>query len=270
MQRNLRKVARFYLFRRTYSWMEGCRQAVVGSTPRSRSAEVSALLSSLQTDNAIDELRSHGVATGIQLPEPSIEAIQRFALSTRCTSPDRQYTGFIHDLPSSGLLVPRLYVCNPMDCESVRQIVDDANLNEVVREYLGYVPNHAEPTLTWSLASGRTHQTDDQRTGYDASVFHYDTEGFNSVQAIFFITDVSRDSGTHVVIRNSHRNKPLSMTLRSSLRTGQQQLIKEFGARAELFIEGQRGTGFLEDPACFHRVIHPTRSDRLALRVIYS
>jgi hypothetical protein len=269
MQRTLRKAARFYLVRRTYSCLERCRQSVVGNARRQYD-EQSTLFADLQTNRLVEQLRLNGVVTGLQLPERTVEAIHDYALNSRCFVPSSQRTFDFRDLRQIVGPVPRVHVCRPMTCDSVCEIVNDAGVNEIVRTYLGYVPNHAEPTLIWSLASGPTTPAPGERTAYDASRFHYDTIGYNSVQVLFYITDVNRHSGVHVVIRKSHRHKSLSMVMRSSLRTSQEQLLNRFGSTAETFIEGQRGSGFIEDPACFHRIIHPTRSDRLALRVQYS
>jgi hypothetical protein len=42
---------------------------------------------------------------------------------------------------------------------------------------------------------------------------------------------------------------------------------KQFGVENEIMIEGEAGTGFVQDTSCYHRATPPIQRDRLMLAV---
>ena len=271
IRRHIRKVARFDSVRRGYSWLEGCRQWLFPRPSQWPSEGLSSLFPDLDIRGMIQELRQVGVVTGLQLPLSIVDVIRGYALQTRCFLPSDAETTFqLSRVVQGNGLIPRAFVCNPESCAAVQQIIDDHHLNSVAHQYLGYVPNRVKATLIWSIASEASVGESNRGHRYDAARYHYDTNGYNSLQVLFYLTDVDRSSGAHAVIRESHRTKPLSMKLRSSIRIQEAELLAFFGPQPELIVEGDKGAGLIEDPACFHRIIPPTASNRLALRLVYS
>ena len=138
-------------------------------------------------------------------------------------------------------------------------------LRAIVRGYLGHEPRTIVPLLSWSFASS---MADDERRRLRHHVidYHYDVEGYNFVYASFYITDCDRLSGAHVMMRRSHKRKPLRMLL-GSAQASEESVYREFGRENELIIEGPAGTGFVQDTSCYHRASPPSRGDRLMLAI---
>jgi hypothetical protein len=270
MHRRLTKIARFESVRRVYSSFEHCKQKLFGSSKQFANSETSVLITDNSIGDVVDQLRLNGIAVGIRLRQTTIDALRKYATAHACfVPPNTERKLSLDEIVDGTTPVLRAQVCDPLGCGAIQRLLSDSYLTGVARQYLGYVPNHVKPSLVWSIASPSTAGVIRQPT-YDASKYHYDTEGYNSLQALFFLTDVCRDSGAHAVIQQSHRRKPLRMKLQSSIRIGEQKLLDYYGEQAETVVVGKCGMGFVEDPACFHRVIHPTQSNRLALRLVYS
>ncbi len=82
----------------------------------------------------------------------------------------------------------------------------------------------------------------------------------------YYFTVADRFSGAHVMMKRSHKSKPLTMLL-GSARASPEAVYRQFGRDNEITIEGPAGTGFVQDTSCYHRASPPTRGDRLMLAV---
>jgi hypothetical protein len=132
--------------------------------------------------------------------------------------------------------------------------------------HLGYSPRRVMTRLYWSPAGALS--DDERRRNGQTIDFHYDIERGSALYAYFHLTDVDRQSGAHVIVARSHRRKPLAMKL-ASTRRSDAAVLGCYGADSVVVVEGAAGSGFLEDPACFHKVLPPVRADRLVLQLRY-
>jgi ectoine hydroxylase-related dioxygenase (phytanoyl-CoA dioxygenase family) len=98
--------------------------------------------------------------------------------------------------------------------------------------------------------------------------FHYDVHGFNFVYVNFYLSDTDRDSGAHVLIAGSHRDKSLRQ-LFGSARISDEAALRRYGAERVRIIEAKAGSGFFEDTACYHKALPPSARDRLMLQLRY-
>jgi hypothetical protein len=151
-------------------------------------------------------------------------------------------------------------------CSAIAQIEQDPLLLQIVQSYLGYYPTRITRHLTWSVVSDLPERG---QSIYPPTTFHYDIAGFNFMTTYFYITDVDVESGPHVMIKRSHVNKPLWMTL-SSGRHSDAAVYGHYGKDKELVIEGKPGFGFMQDPSCMHKVLPPIKANRLLLQLRYS
>src|SRR5262245_18342539 len=106
------------------------------------------------------------------------------------------------------------------NCEPVDRIARNSTIVAVVRKYLGAEPILWLTQLRWSFVSpdhpGKSLERNPGQ--YDFYDFHYDAHDFKSLTAFVYLTDVDRDSGPHMIIPGSHRNKTVRELARISLR----------------------------------------------------
>lgn len=223
---------------------------------------------------AVQRIRDDAVSTVLRLPSRIIHEIELFC---RCellfarndpSGPRFRHSEVKNGYTPDGRPAPIGPITDPMRCKAVTAVVEDPVLREIVCAYLGYMPKKVTPLLYWSFASNFT---DDERRLLLQHVidYHYDVSGYNFVYASFYILACDRSSGAHVIMRKSHRSKPLRMLLGSSV-AREENVHRYFGRENELVIEGPAGTGFVEDTSCYHRASPPTHGDRLMLQIRYS
>jgi hypothetical protein len=222
-----------------------------------------------QIANTISE---EAVFIGLNLPAHIVSEIDAFArtepLHTNYdpNGPTFRYSDIRRGKAPDGRSVPIGGIREPTRCPAVRAIVDDPVLRAIVRSYLGHEPRKVMTIINWSFASDFS-EDERRRLGHQAVLdYHYDVEGYNFVYANFYITDTDRNSGAHVMMKRSHKRKPLRM-LFGSASASEATVRKQFGLENEIMIECKAGTGFVQDTSCYHRATPPTHRDRLMLAV---
>jgi hypothetical protein len=99
--------------------------------------------------------------------------------------------------------------------------------------------------------------------------FHFDLYAWRSLSAFFYLTDVDAQSGPHVCVAGSHRRKPLSHRLTFRRWRRDAEILAAYGGESLRTILGPAGTGFLENPTCFHKATPPERNPRLILQLLW-
>jgi hypothetical protein len=84
------------------------------------------------------------------------------------------------------------------------------------------------------------------------------------------VTDVDASAGPHIVVRGSHGKKKLRHILSLSRVRSEGEMLKTYGAENLQTICGPSGSGFIEDPFCFHMGQEPTGRDRLVFQLRYA
>lgn len=219
----------------------------------------------------VDSISKEAVFIGLNLPADIVARIKAFALSEPLHAiydpqgPTFAYSDVTNGITADGRRMPIGGVRDPIRCPAVRAVVEDPVLRAIVRRYLGHAPRKIVTILDWSFASAMTDE-ERRRLKHHVIDYHYDVGGFNFVYASFYITDTDRYSGAHVMMKKSHKRKPLRMLLGSAV-ASQDAVRAQFGAENEITIEGPAGTGFVQDTSCYHRASPPTRGDRLMLAI---
>lgn len=219
----------------------------------------------------VQTIRDDAVFVGLNLPKLLVDQILEFALSQPLhaiydpTGPTFFYSEVKDGVAADGRKMPIGGISKPERCAAVQKVIDDPILRSIVRKYLGHEPRKIVTILDWSFASS---MNDEERRALKHGVidYHYDVGGYSFVYASFYITDTNRFSGAHVMMKRSHKSKPLKMLL-GSARATPEAVYKQFGQENELTIEGPAGTGFVQDTSCYHRASPPTRGDRLMLAI---
>jgi hypothetical protein len=217
-----------------------------------------------------EDLRRDGFHAGFWLPTGIVQHIQTFARGTACTRP-----GFDESFVLAAVQDGRLAdggpiaiadVRRPLDCPAVATIAADNGLRGVAAAYLGYAARRVETRLWWSLA---VDLPDDARRALRQTIdFHYDVPWFNAVYAYFYLTEVTEQSGAHVIYRGSARCKPWRFLLSSAFQNDG-ALDAFYGPSRRVVVTGPAGYGFFADPFAFHKALAPLVSDRLILQLRY-
>jgi len=266
-------LGRFKIIRRGYSIFQSQLQRFRPQYYQQRlNLTTSSLISPVQVNQCVNNVRETGVHLGLQLKQDAVEKIRSFAHLNLCSEPKHDGFFFASEIKSGrlydeGRQVMRGLVSNLDRCLTVDEIVSDRTLIEIAQKYLGYYPTLITRHLTWSFASDLDEASTQKL--YPPTNFHYDVAGLNFVTASFFITDVDDSSGPHIMIEKSHNRKPLQMLFRSNIQK-EADVWRYYNRSEELTIKGNAGFGFFQDPSCIHRLKLPKNSNRLILQIRYS
>lgn len=221
--------------------------------------------------DCLEKLRSDGLCSFRPLSRQSIERIEEFARNASCTLPafgtERfRFAEIRAGYSPEGNAAPVVDVVDPSACAEIGDLAQRSDLLEVAHRYLGYRPRRICARLFWSSVSAMGDQL--RRRSGQTIDFHYDIEACNSFYAYFYITQVTPETGPHVVVLGSHRWKPLSMSCARCFQTDR-RIVERYGRENIVIVLGDAGYGFLEDPSCFHKAVAPSQGERLCLQIRY-
>lgn len=269
-----RTLGRFNTVRKTYSLLQGRYQSLNQSSYKKRlHLREKSLFLNISPEKCAQEIRHQSVAFGLQLPPDKVAEISQYAHQNLLYEPgfegefkvEEVHRGYL----PNGRAVMRGLVQHPEHCPAIEQVAQDPILMAIARQYLGYWPTKVTRHLTWTFVSSLPES--EQRDRFLPLSYHYDVAGFNFVSAYFYITDMDRWTGAHVMIKRSHASKPLHTLFAPwSGRQTDEQVLSHYGQDRELLIEGQAGFGFIQDPSCFHKLLPPTKNNRLIFQIRYA
>ena len=218
---------------------------------------------------AVEVLRADGVWASLQLPAASVAEIARYAARNPCRL--RQGDSELFEIDRvrdgrtpSGRPAPIVQVAAAEPCPAIEAIAADPLLLETARRYLGFRPRRMERRLYWSPLGCLSDEA--RRAGGQTVDFHYDIEVGRGLYAFFYIIGGDRHSGAHVAVAGTHRGKPLRLALAPAFQSDA-AVFASFDRSRQRVMEGGPGFGFLEDPACYHKVLPPSRGPRLVLQL---
>ena len=219
---------------------------------------------------ALEALRKTALSQCIKLPPAMVEEICEFARHSECKehwmNSRYRYTD-VHDgrLPD-GTFLALGHLQDPTQCAGVRKVLDDPALQTIVANYLGYVPKSRDVRLYWSFVAKATE--DERRRLYQTIDFHFDVHDFNFCYVHVYLTETTVKSGAHVMVLGSHKSKPIAWQFGSARRTDG-AIEHHYGKANVVSLEGEPGTGFIEDTSCYHKALAPETGERLLLQARY-
>jgi hypothetical protein len=142
-------------------------------------------------------------------------------------------------------------------CPAIARIAADPAVLRVVRSYFG-----CEPTLV----ECKLFVTDESKTDILATGFHFDHAGVRSLNVMTYLTPVDDDTGPHVLVPGTHRNKRLRDYFRELTPIG--EIERRYPGRI-LTVTGEAGTVLIENAEVFHRRVQARRR-RVAMIAVYS
>ena len=211
--------------------------------------DTSSLFSNVDVNGLVDEIRDVGHAEIGNLPEEHVAEILEYCENNKKT----------------------IYWNPHKHCEMVDRISRNATIVAIAKEYLGAEPILWLTQLRWSFASTdnavnfRT-SVKTKTSGYNFYKFHYDTHDFKSLTVFVYLTDVSLDSGPHMIIPGTHKNKPLKSLAHIYLTDDVAQKLFPDQIKAVL---GTKGLVFIEDISGYHKAAVCHKGSRLLLSIDY-
>lgn len=215
-------------------------------------------------------LRQNGCWAGLQLPDDVVDSVVHYARVTPCRQEARGETFLIDDLHDGRTSLGTPIAIADVDArgsDAVEALQYDGLLRKVAGHFLGYPSTQCLTRLYWSPAV--TLPVGARRRAGQTIDYHYDIERRPTLYVYFYLTHVDRERGAHVVVKGSHRRKPLSLKL-ASTRQRESRVLRHFPEGDVTVIEGRPGLGFFEDPACYHKVLAPASGRRLMLQLRFS
>lgn len=239
--------------------------------PLSRSAT---MFPDVDMPATVATLQSDGFATGIQLPDRVVAELVDFASTSVMCGDGEYHWGFtLDDKEAAEAEIGRSFGFGNFlhlgeDVPVIAEIGRDPKLRAIAAGYFGAEPLHVISRLWWNFAVPDS-AGDDDEVRRIAAFFHHDKDDFAGVRLFFYLTDVDATAGPHVVVSGSHRKKNVRQILSLAKRTDG-AIAEYYGDEKVRTIMGAAGSGFLEDPFCFHKSTAPTATDRLIVELQFT
>ena len=228
------------------------------NAPRKQN-ERDAALEPFDEDAALRDFARHGLAHGLRLAAGTLSAM--------CDIVREQETrGALHPLAppfeATGNPVVACYE-DTVTWAPVEAIA--LNLDPLARRALGRGCTLLGSRAWWSFPR-RGSDSEEIQTGRR---FHFDLYAWRSLSSFFYLTDVDENAGPHVCVLGTHRRKAMRHQFSSSRWREDAEIEKVYGRGNLRTFLGTAGTGFLEDPTCFHKAVAPARAPRLILQLLW-
>lgn len=225
----------------------------------------------VNVNEVVNQLKDDGIVLGINLPHCVVKEIVEFAESTLCYANRKPELGFYYhqkeqaQTQTKKQFIIGSYFNTSSLCPAINKLQNDAKLLAIAAKYLEREPVHQGSLLWWSFPGERTYQ----QLSSNGQLFHYDLDDYRFIKFFFYLTDVDKQSGPHICVRGSHKQKKFSHLILRKRETDE-DIIKYYGEKSLITIYGQAGFGFVEDGLCFHKGIAPTHKNRLILQIEFA
>lgn len=216
-------------------------------------------------------LWNDGYYQGIRLASEPLDTLLHFAKTHPCygdRDPEIQFTIDQQKQVESELgrsFKIASYFDSHESCETFQKLKQDPLLRAIAAEYLGHEPKYHRGELMWSFPQAVTQE---EKIAL-AQVLHCDINDYKTVKFFFYLTEVDLESGPHVYVKGSHRNRNLWHQLigQSIASIPDESLIQNYGEEHVVTACGPAGFGMVGDPYVLHRGITPSKRARLLLQL---
>jgi Phytanoyl-CoA dioxygenase (PhyH) len=257
-------LGRFYTVRKVYSAQASLRYGVL------HQALAESIFEDVDVAVALESIRRDSVYLPVHLPQAEIAELYDLAVKQPLLANRRPEPFFYSEVKDGHLLNGDVVVMGNVtgiqNHPTVERIAGDPKVMEVMSQYLKATPRQREIRLYWSFKGNLTEQ--ERQAASQTVHYHFDVHSYNFAYAAYYLTDTDRSNGAHVMVRGSHRDKPISW-LFGSANQGDREIESRYSPDRILYIEGKAGTGFWQDSSCYHKALPPENADRLLLQVRY-
>jgi hypothetical protein len=233
----------------------------------------STLFPEVDVAQVTERLRRDGLFQGLRLPAAITSEISSFARSTPCFGNfDRRMELLAEDHGSVELAAGKAIVTGHffervLDCEAARRVQQDPLLLQIAQNYLGGEARVTATRLWWSLPSKKAKDYDLHLASQNR--FHFDLDDWRMIKYFFYIEAVDENSGPHVYVLGSHRQRFLRHQFTLLVGQPSEEIERTYGREAIVKLTGPEGFGFVEDPFGFHMGSLAKREPRLVLEISF-
>ena len=223
------------------------------------------------TRECVTALKRDGFCTGLRLRPKAKRRIVEFAEHAICYGNANPAHGFRYRERAAAEAVTERtfslarYLYLDELTPTIEALAEDALLLHISAIYFGSKPIFSGARLWWTFSAPESEYDESLTTSF----FHFDKDDYAALRFFFYLTTVDDAHGPHVVVRGSHTRKRLSQIVSLGERTDR-QIHEYYGNENLVTISGEAGTGFAEDPFCFHKATRPTGGDRLTLELKFA
>lgn len=234
--------------------------------------EEESIFKEIEVNQVVESLRRNGYYQGINLPPDYLDEIINLAHSIRIqarnTDLSFMYSGKNKlETKTSNTFVHGFYPDVSSSFPSIAKLKNDPKLLKIAAQYLSCKPFHVRTDLSWCFVA---EQSLYEQKGDAQILFHYDLDDYHTLKFFFYITDVNFFSGCHICVRGTHIKKKLIHQFSLMIGRSDPEIVKCYGQDNLVTICGEPGSGFAEDPFCFHRGTPPRDRDRLMLQIEFA
>ncbi len=220
---------------------------------------------------AVNELRTEGLFTGLQMPELVCADILRFAQSTQCFANLSRRVEFLpsaHDEAVRRLGRPVLtghYFDRVEECAAVAAVRGDPLLHTIAAGYLGREAHVISTRLWWSFPTSDASDADLSLASQEK--LHFDLDDWRALKFFFYLTLVDHDGGPHVYVRRTHNRRMARHQWTLVVGHPNEEVLDAYGPENKTTVLGGAGHGFAVDPFGFHMGTVVRTSPRLMLEI---
>lgn len=208
----------------------------------------------LDINQTVETLKADGLCLGINLPSSILKKLLQSIPTERTYKTEYSYGA--QYATSNNLALE-----NPLLQAEVNQLSQDPVLTTLAAQYLGTVPIYSGSKVWWSFGLHHHARVKPQ----PVHCFHYDLYDYCCLRFFFYLTDVDEQSGPHQFVKGSHSQRRFNYAFSPMKACTDEEILEYYDARNIITIVGSAGTGFAEDPFCFHKGTPPQQKDRLIL-----
>ena len=222
-------------------------------------------------NDCVAALKDEGFCKGLRLRPKATRRILKFAQHALCFGNANPVYGFRYADKATAEMITgetfslaRYLYLDELD-PTIDSLARDPLLLKISAMYFGSEPTFSGARLWWTFAT----PAGDYDESLTTSFFHFDKDDYAAVRFFFYLTPVDDTRGPHVVVRGSHQRKRLSQIVSLGERSDR-EIREYYGEENFVTIGGAAGSGFGEDPFCFHKATRPREGDRLTLELKFA
>ncbi|OAF18671.1 hypothetical protein AXW67_03945 [Bradyrhizobium neotropicale] len=231
------------------------------------------LFPELEVEHVTEQLRRDGLFQGVRLSTDITSEISSFARRTPCFGNfDRKIELVAEEHRSVELATGKAILTGHffervLDCEAARRVQQDPLLLQIAQNYLGGEARVTATRLWWSFPSKKAKDHDLHLASQDR--FHFDLDDWRMIKYFFYIEAVDENSGPHVYVVGSHRQRFLRHQFTLVVGHPSEEIERTYGRETIVKLTGPAGFGFVEDPFGFHMGSLAKRTPRLVLEISF-
>ncbi|WP_337267418.1 hypothetical protein [Oryzifoliimicrobium ureilyticus] len=219
---------------------------------------------------AADELRTHGIFTGLNLPPEIHKEILKFGYETPCFGNFDRRNEFLASEHADAekrfnrSIISGHHFERVLNCKAAVAVQQDPLLPAIARHYLGGEAKLITTRTWWSFPTMTATDADLSRASFK---FHFDLDDWRMLKFFFYLNDVGSDAGPHVYVRGSHKRRRLKHQLTLVVGHPAEEVLAFYGKDQAITVTGAAGTGFVEDPFGFHMGTLAKREPRFMMEI---